>query len=73
MFEKGSRVKCTATAWRPNYFGEFGTVVSCAGRRYKVLFDRDRVEGRVDAEQNLAAATWCLDIEIENAMVKVEQ
>ena len=41
-----------------------GTVVSCTGRRYKVLFDADRVDGRIDTEPNLALAYSFLDIEI---------
>ena len=60
MFEKGSRVKCLA----PSHFGKIGTVVSCAGKRYKVLFDADRLEGRIDTGPNLALAHWFLDIEI---------
>lgn len=60
MFEKGSRVKCLALS----HFNKLGTVVSCAGRRCKVLFDADRVEGRIDTGQNLALAYWFLDIEI---------
>ena len=67
MFEKNARVKCITAAWVPSYFGELGRIVACAGRRYKVLFDKDKVEGRMDAGQNLAKATWCLDLEIEAA------
>ena len=61
MFKKGSRVKCLVHSSR---FGQLGTVVSCIGQRYKVLFDAERVDGRIDAGQNLAAAHWFLDLEI---------
>ena len=60
MFKKGARVKCLALS----HFGKKGMVISCVGKRCKILFDTDRVEGRVDAGQNLALAHWFLDIEI---------
>ena len=71
MFEKGERVKgervkCIATSHIPNYFGELGTIVVAAGRRLKVLFDSERVAGRMDAGQNLANAHWYFDLELEN-------
>ena len=67
MFGKNERVKCITGAWVPNFFGELGTVVVVSGRRYKVLFDKNKREGPIDEGQNLANAHWCFDLEIESA------
>ena len=66
MFEKNERVKCI-TRTLPDFFGELGTIVACSGRRYKVLFDKDKIGGTIDEGQNLANAHWCFDLEIVNA------
>ena len=62
MFKKGSRVRCLALG-HPR-FEELGTIVVCSGRKFKVLFDADRVEGRIDTGQNLALARWLFDLDI---------
>ena len=65
MFEVGSRVKCITDAHLPNRCGFLGTAVCVSGRRIKVLFDCDRLDGDPLNGQNLAKAWWFFDHEIE--------
>ena len=65
MFEVGTRVKCITDAWIPNRIGFLGTAVAVSGRRIKVLFDCDRLDGDPLTGENLAKAGWYFDIEIE--------